>query len=99
MNIRLIRKLLRTKQYSISKHAYEEAFADGLDAKDILHALRRGKIIEAYPMRHRCLVLGFTAAGAPVHVVCDVEMAGHMRIVTVYVPTPDQWVEFKLRKG
>ncbi|MBI5498067.1 MAG: DUF4258 domain-containing protein [Deltaproteobacteria bacterium] len=53
-------------------------------------------MIEDYPAVHRplpdCLVLGWAAAGAPVHAVVAVDKASNrVVIVTAYRPDPMRW--------
>ncbi len=37
-----------------------------------------------------CLMVGFTNAGKPLHVVCG-ELEGNLVIITVYIPTPPKF--------
>ncbi|MBI2370781.1 MAG: DUF4258 domain-containing protein [Deltaproteobacteria bacterium] len=71
---------------------------------EVMAALDRGEIIEEYPEDTpypSCLVLGWTAEGRPLHIVCaPVPREHRLIIVTTYQPDPARWDrEFKRRKG
>ena len=98
MDERTIRRLLRRGRFSLSRHAIEEAFADGLDVADIRRALRTGEVIEEYPERQRCLMFGWSRHAVPVHAVCDFTERDHLTVWTVYVPDEEEWLEYRVRK-
>jgi len=59
-----------------------------------VEALLAGRILEQYEDTGRgesCLVVGFSDAGKPVHVVCG-RMGDWMVIITVYIPSPPKFV-------
>ena len=53
MKIEQIRSLIKNKKYSISKHAFVEAFADNFSVKSILKVIDEGEIIEQYEDRKK----------------------------------------------
>lgn len=98
MKIERVSELINKKHYSISKHAFVEAFADGFSLRDILTAIRTGEIIEEYPDRNRLLI--YAKIGVrPIHVVVSYASTNYIWIVTVYRPDPKEWVNNKVRKG
>ncbi|MBI4590585.1 MAG: DUF4258 domain-containing protein [Candidatus Rokubacteria bacterium] len=71
---------------------------------EVLRALEAGEIIEEYPEDKPYpsgLILGRTAAGRPLHIVCaPVTAEGKLVIITVYQPDPARWdPEFRRRRG
>ena len=69
----------------------------------VLRALLTGEIIEQYLQDKpypSCLVLGRTAEGRPLHIVCaPVSTERKLIVVTVYQPDPARWdAEFKRRE-
>lgn len=62
---------------------------------EVLDALERGEIIEEYPEDQpyaSCLVLGLTAQGRPLHIVCaPVPDERRLIIITTYQPDPGRW--------
>ncbi len=66
---------------------------------DIRHVIAHGEIIEDYPDDEPCpsaLFLGFTAE-RPCHVVVS-QCEDHARVITVYVPEKDKWIDYRIRK-
>jgi hypothetical protein len=88
-----IQSCVIAQNYRYSRHGDRERQNDALSLDDIEQALLNGRIIEQYADTGRgesCLLVGFTDAGKPVHVVCGrLRMA--LVIVTVYVPTPPKF--------
>lgn len=61
----------------------------------------RAELIEDYPddkYSPSALLLGFTAAGRPLHLQVSFADTAMARIVTVYEPDPDEWVGFRKRR-
>lgn len=79
-----------------SRHAISALIDDNLQRRDVEVALKRCMVIENYPPQHRplpdCLVLSYISSGNPVHVVVAVDTANdRIFIVTVYLPSEDEW--------
>lgn len=58
-----------------------------------------GEIIEEYPddkYGPSCLLYGQTSADRPLHVLCSVPP--RVRIITVYEPDPDEWLDNRVRR-
>jgi hypothetical protein len=90
---RFIRTEVESQAYQISIHADDERIADGLTLLQVETALMHCEIIEAYPDDPRgesCLALGFVH-GKAIHVVCGKNRAGHMVLITVYIPSMPKW--------
>lgn len=97
MQIGQIRRLIKAKKYSISKHAFIEAFKDGFSVKDILLAINTGEIIEEYADRNRCLIYA-KLGKRQTHVVVDYSSRTWLWIVTVYEPDVTEWKSGKIRR-
>ncbi|TDA69731.1 MAG: DUF4258 domain-containing protein [Clostridia bacterium] len=86
----------------MSRHAERERLNDNLTVNDLEDAIASGEVIESYPDDPRgpsCLVCGFTSGGLPAHIVVGFLPSGWVRIITVYVPDPDEWEpDWKTRK-
>lgn len=83
-------------------HAEVERDADRITINEIEEAIGSDKciIIEDYPedqRGHSSLLLGFTHAGKPIHVVCTIH-EGIIVIITTYRPDPELWVDWKVRR-
>ncbi len=68
---------------------------------DVRAVIVGGEVIEDYPddaRGHSCLLLGFDAAGRPIHVVCSPK-PDYLAVITAYVPDPGQWSgDFRTRR-
>ncbi len=88
-------------------HARREMEAEPLGVirvDEVLRAFEAGEMIEEYPDDSpypSCLILGQTAEGRPLHIVCaPVTAERKLVIITVYRPDPTRWdPEFRRRQG
>ncbi len=90
-----IRGEIENQSYLISLHADDERLADGLTIAELEAALTNCEVIESYPDDPRgesCLALAFVGE-KPVHVVCGKNRAGHLVLITVYVPFMPKWTD------
>ena len=104
MDIDIIQSLVKEKKYRLTLHAENERDADSIAIEEIKDAFLSGKakIVEDYPNDPRgesCLILGFTKQNKPIHIVCVIENSAMLVIITVYRPDPDEWIDWKARKG
>ena len=82
----------------ISHHARLRMFERNVSTDDLLAVVAFGEIIETYPDDEPCpsaLILGFINQVAN-HVVAL--CADHLRVVTVYLPDDERWVESRRRR-
>ena len=71
-----------------------------ISTEDLVTLIMGGEIIENYSDSKPCpsaLVMG-TVAGRYCHAVVAV-CRNHLRIVTVYWPGEDKWIDFRMRKA
>ena len=84
-----------------TEHARLAMREDDVKVDDVISALA-GEVIEKYPDDKpfpSCLVYGRTTDGKPLHVVCAMlEHTNMLTIVTAYIPTREEWVEFRKRR-
>jgi len=79
--------------FYFSRHGDQERQNENLSISEVAETLSNGRILEQYPDTGRgesCLVVGFTQAGVPVHIVCG-QRGDWPVIVTVYVPKPPKF--------
>lgn len=61
----------------------------------------QSEVIEDYPEDKygpSCLVLGFTSVGRPLHVQCSHPARPLIKIITMYEPDPELWLDLRIRK-
>lgn len=82
-----------------SSHARVRMFERNVSSDDILEFLRAGEMIEQYPDDEPCpslLLLGYKNE-VPFHLVIA-ECKDHIRVITVYIPEPDKWINNRIRR-
>ncbi|MDZ7266084.1 MAG: DUF4258 domain-containing protein [candidate division KSB1 bacterium] len=63
--------------------------------------ISNGEIIEDYPQdKHgpSCLIAGQTFVGPWLHVQTSYPSRIKVKIITIYQPNPDEWIDFKVMK-
>ena len=68
---------------------------------ELPEALESGEIIEDYPddkYGPSCLMFGVTLARRPLHIQCSYPSRPLVKIITLYEPDPQRWVDFKVRR-
>lgn len=99
MDLELIRNKIVREEYELTLHAIRRRIERKISTKDIEHVITTGEIIEEYPEDKpfpSCLILGKTKNNKPLHVICAI--APIVKIITVYEPAEDEWVNYKTRK-
>lgn len=97
-----IRAKFERRQYEFSKHAVDQSIIRDIGVGEVEEAIGgQSEIIEDYPKDKygpSCLVLGFTKAGRPLHVQCSYPTRPLVKIITLYEPDPDLWINFRVRR-
>jgi hypothetical protein len=94
-------KILR-RQYEFSKHAVDQSIVRDISVAEMEEAISgRIEVVEDYPddkYGPSCLILGFTKAGRPLHLQCSYPSRPLIKVITLYEPDPDLWVDLRIRK-
>jgi len=88
-------------QFEFSKHAVDQTILRRIRVEDIRDAIAIGEVIEDYPNDKygpSCLILGFTKAQRPLHIQCSYPSRPKIKIVTVYEPDPELWIDSRTRR-
>ena len=97
-----IQEKIARRQYEFSKHAVDQSIIRDIGVDELEQAIsNRSEMIEDYPEDKygpSCLMLGFTNAGRPIHVQCSYPTRPLIKIITLYEPDPDLWIDFRIRK-
>lgn len=100
MNFKEIKEHIKRKDYLFSEHADEERTKDKLSVEEIEQAVLTGKVIEERlddPRGESRLVAGKNNDGKITHVAIGLRF-GKPVIVTVYLPSPEEWIRGTIRK-
>lgn len=96
-----INEKIRKGLYEYSQHALDQSIIRMISTKEIYEAIEHGKIIEDYPddkYGPSCLINGKTANGRPIHVQCSYPSRPLVKIITVYEPDSELWINFEIRR-
>jgi hypothetical protein len=97
-----IRVKIERRNYEYSKHAVDQSIIRDISVAELEDAVGGdSEIIEDYPedtYGPSCLVLGYTKAGRPLHIQCSYPSRPLVKIITLYEPDPELWIDFRVRK-
>ena len=86
--------------FEFSKHAVDQIMHSRILVSEVKEALATSEVLENYPndkYSPSCLVLGFSLKGKALHVVCTHPDRELLKIITVYEPDPNLWLDFRTR--
>ncbi|MFB2892549.1 DUF4258 domain-containing protein [Aerosakkonemataceae cyanobacterium BLCC-F50] len=96
-----IRHQLQTGQFDFSRHAFRRAVERNISEQEIREIGENVIIIEDYPedkYSPSCLLLGFTRSGKALHIQVSRQESDITKIITIYEPDPNQWINYSQRR-
>lgn len=102
--LRLVKRLVESKDIQISAHGYDELAADGILVTDVVRGVADGMAVEDYPDYHKgpcVLVFQHDQDGKPIHVLWGIpkNASSPAVVITGYRPDSAKWsADFKRRK-
>ena len=96
-----IRQKIRDQQYEYSLHAADQSILRRISHREVEEAMHSGDLIENYPSDKygpSCLIVGQTSGGRVIHVQCTHPVRARVKIITLYEPSPEEWIGFKTRR-
>jgi Domain of unknown function (DUF4258) len=101
--IQRLQAKVRERSYGLTFHAERDREADQITVQEIEEAVLSEdcELIEDYPADprgHSCLILGWTHAGLPIHMVCGHLNEEEFIVITIYRPNPREWIDWRVRK-
>lgn len=99
--IEKIRAKIAAGLFEFSKHAVDQSLLRRISVQELREAIDAGEIIEDYQNDKygpSCLVFGLTKADRPLHLQCSYPSRPLLKIITLYEPDKDLWIDFKIRK-
>ena len=97
-----LRSKIADGQFEFTQHAVDQSIIRHISVQEIREAFANSQIVEDYPddkYGPSCLILGFTLAGRPLHILCSYPSRPLVKIVTLYEPDPEQWIDFRKRRS
>lgn len=101
IDIDQLRYKINLDQFEFSKHAVDRSIQRNILLGEVRECFADGEVIEDYLDDHygpSCLVAGFTKAGRPLHIQCSYPTRPVLKIITLYEPKEDQWINTKIRR-
>lgn len=95
-----IADLIESGEILISHHARVRMFERNVSTDDLIALIVSGEIIEEYPDDEPCpsvLVMGYIEA-VVYHTVVAI-CKDHIRVITVYIPEENKWIEYRRRRN
>jgi hypothetical protein len=92
---------LSAGEFEFSRHALKRAVERNISDDEIRQATENAQLIEDYPedkYSPSCLIFGLTNGNRPLHLQVSYAETPMVRIVTLYEPDPDEWIEFRVRR-
>ena len=97
-----IRGAFKQGRYEYSLHAVDQSILRHIARSELEEVIEEGEIIEDYPddkYGPSCLIYGKTIQGRPLHIQCSYPLRPKVKIVTVYQPDPEEWIDYKKRRA
>ncbi|HEX8905692.1 MAG TPA: DUF4258 domain-containing protein [Longimicrobiaceae bacterium] len=97
-----LREKIFSGEWELSQHAVDQAIRRGIDLDALPSVFANAEVIEDYPNDKygpSCLILGFMGPGRPLHVQCTYPSRPLVKIITLYEPDPELWVDHRMRRG
>lgn len=101
---KIIKQIAEKDRIAFKRHSILRMYERKILADEVKEVLMSGEIIENYPGDRpfpSCLVLGYASNQRPIHTVVAVdERESMLWVITVYIPSTDEWDEgFNRRKA
>ena len=96
-----LRSKISQNAFEFSKHAVDQTILRNISVQEIRDVINNGEIIEDYTddkYGPSCLIFGVTQIGRPIHIQCSYPSRPIVKVVTVYEPNPDRWIDYKVRR-
>ena len=96
-----IRQQLAAGQFEFSRHAFRRTVERNISEQEIREVGTKAEVIENYPddkYSPSALLLGFTAAGRPLHFQVSYAESVLTKIITIYEPDPTEWINHRKRR-
>ncbi|MHB8776137.1 MAG: DUF4258 domain-containing protein [Anaerolineales bacterium] len=92
---------IASNRFEFSKHTLGQSILREITLQELHEAILDGEVIEDYPEDKygpSCLVFGRTKFDRPLHVQCSHPSREVIKIITLYQPDPEQWIDYKVRR-
>jgi hypothetical protein len=92
---------LQRGDFEFSRHALKRTVERNISEQEIVQIAENAIVIEEYPddkYYPSCLIFGATKTNRPLHLQLSIQESAIVKIITIYEPDPNQWIQFTKRK-
>jgi hypothetical protein len=96
-----VRRQLVAGEFEFSRHAFRRAVERNISEREIREVGAQVEVIEDYPddkYAPSCLLLGFRTTGRPLHLQVSLAETTMTKIITIYEPDPEEWIDYRKRR-
>ena len=96
-----IRSKVADDLFQFSRHAVDQSILRNISLDEFRESIANATVIEDYPNDKygpSCLVFGLTENGRPIHVQCSYASRERLKIITLYEPDENLWIDFRERR-
>jgi hypothetical protein len=100
-SLKTIQNQLSMGEFEFSRHALKRVVERNISDQEIRQAGAQATVIEDYPddkYSPSCLLLGFTETARALHVQVSLADTDLAKIITIYEPDPNEWVNYSQRR-
>jgi Domain of unknown function (DUF4258) len=97
-----IQHQIQVGEFEFTRHAFKRAVERNISELEIMQAGANVIIIEDYPddkYAPSCLLLGLTILGKVLHLQVSLMDSDLLRIITIYEPNENEWIDYKTRRA
>jgi hypothetical protein len=96
-----IRRQLAAGEFEFTRHAFKRSVERNISESEIREIASSAEMIEDYPQDKyspSCLLFGITTESRPLHIQVSYTDTEMVRIITLYEPDPEEWIDFRKRR-
>jgi Domain of unknown function (DUF4258) len=96
-----IQNQLRAGEFEFTRHAFKRVVERNISELEIIQVGENIVIIEDYPddkYSPSCLLLGLTILGRALHLQVSRMDSNILKIITIYEPNNDEWIDYRTRR-
>lgn len=92
---------LAAGEFEFTRHAFKRSVERNISESEIREIASGVELIEDYPhdkYSPSCLIFGLTEGDRPLHIQVSYADTEMVRIITLYEPDPEEWIDFRKRR-
>lgn len=102
VSIEDIREKIERDAFEFTNHAVDRMILRNVSVQEVREAIASAEVIEDYPddkYGPSCLLFGQTRDTRALHIQCTYPSRLIIKVITVYEPDPNEWIDYRKRRG